>query len=78
MVFIENGGHEQVLEEIRAYESLVPNGKELVLTLMVEIDNQKKIKNITTIQYLGHAKWRIWDITQSYFHRTFGGNFLHA
>ena len=42
MVFIENGGHEQVLEEIRAYESLVPNGKELVLTLMVEIDNQKK------------------------------------
>ena len=38
MVFIENGGSEQIKEEINAYKSLVPNGKELVATVMVEID----------------------------------------
>ena len=42
MVFIENGGKEQVKDEIAAYKSLVPNGKELVATVMVEIDNPIK------------------------------------
>ena len=42
MVFIENGGKEQILEEIDAYKSLIPNGKELIATVMVEIDNPTK------------------------------------
>ncbi len=42
MVFIENGGSEQIEEEIKAYKSLVPNGSELVATVMVEIDNPLK------------------------------------
>ena len=42
MVYIENGGDEQVEDEILAYKSLIPNGKELVATLMVEIDSPKK------------------------------------
>jgi len=42
MVYIENGGEEQIREEILAYKSLVPNGKELVATVMVEIDNTIK------------------------------------
>ena len=42
MVFIENGGVEQIDEEIKAYKSLVPNGRELVATVMVEIDNPLK------------------------------------
>ncbi len=42
MVYIENGGKEQVKEEIAAYKSLVPNGKELVATVMVEIDSPIK------------------------------------
>ena len=42
MVYIENGGDEQVKDEISAYKSLVPNGKELVATLMVEIDSPIK------------------------------------
>ena len=42
MVFIENGGSEQIKEEINAYKSLLPNGKELVATVMVEIDNPSK------------------------------------
>ena len=42
MVYIENGGDEQVKDEISAYKSLIPNGKELVATLMVEIDSPIK------------------------------------
>ena len=42
MVFIENGGNEQIIEEIEAYKSLVPNGKELIATVMVEIDSPLK------------------------------------
>ncbi len=42
MVYIENGGEEQVREEISAYKSLLPNGKELVATVMVEIDSPIK------------------------------------
>jgi hypothetical protein len=42
MVFIENGGSQQIKEEIDAYKSLIPNGKELVATVMVEIDNPLK------------------------------------
>ena len=42
MVYIENGGDEQIKDEISAYKSLIPNGKELVATLMVEIDSPIK------------------------------------
>ena len=42
MVFIENGGQEQIKEEILAYKSLIPNGRELIATVMVEIDNPLK------------------------------------
>jgi len=42
MVYIENGGKDQIKEEISAYKSLIPNGKELVATLMVEIDSPVK------------------------------------
>jgi len=42
MVFIENGGNEQIEEEILAYKSLIPNGKELIATVMVEIDSPLK------------------------------------
>ena len=39
MLYIEKGGDEQLKDELIAYNSLVPNGKELVATLMFEIDN---------------------------------------
>ena len=42
MVFIENGGDDQIKDEILAYKSLIPNGKELVATLMIEIDSPIK------------------------------------
>ena len=45
MLFIERGGKEQLHDEIKAYNPLVPKGKELVATLMFEIDNEKKRKD---------------------------------
>ena len=39
MIYIERGGREQLLDELKAYNPMVPNGSELVATLMFEIDN---------------------------------------
>ena len=39
MLHIEKGGDEQLKDELTAYNPLIPNGKELVATLMFEIDN---------------------------------------
>ena len=39
MLYIEKGGDEQVADELAAYNPLIHNGKELVSTLMFEIDN---------------------------------------
>ena len=44
MLYIERGGIEQMKDEIRAYNPLVPKGKELVATLMFEIDNEIRRK----------------------------------
>ena len=39
MLFIEKGGGDQLKDELTAYNPLVPKGRELVATLMFEIDN---------------------------------------
>ena len=39
MLYIEKGGDEQLKDELTAYNPLIPNGRELVATLMFEIDN---------------------------------------
>jgi len=39
MLYIEKGGDDQLKDELTAYNPLVPNGKELTVTLMFEIDN---------------------------------------
>jgi hypothetical protein len=39
MLFIEKGGAEQVPDELRAYNPLIPDGQELVTTIMIEIDD---------------------------------------
>ena len=39
MLHIEKGGDEQLKDELIAYNPLVPDGKELIATLMFEIDN---------------------------------------
>ena len=39
MLYIEKGGDNQLQDELTAYNPLIPKGKELVATLMFEIDN---------------------------------------
>src|SRR3954464_14357204 len=40
MLYIEKGGPEQVADEIAAYNPLIPNGRELVATVMLQIDSE--------------------------------------
>ena len=42
MLHIERGGEVQIEDELRAYAGMVPNGRELVLTLMFEIDDAER------------------------------------
>jgi len=39
MLYIEKGGEQQLQDELNAYNPLIPKGKELVSTLMFEIDD---------------------------------------
>ena len=44
MLFIEKGGEEQIADELRAYNPLIPQGRELVATVMFEIDDPLRRK----------------------------------
>ena len=39
MLYIEKGGEAQIDDELRAFAPLIPNGRELVATVMFEIDD---------------------------------------
>lgn len=39
MLFIEKGGEAQIADELTAYNPLIPNGAELIATVMFEIDD---------------------------------------
>lgn len=42
MLFIEKGGEEQIPDELAAYNPLIPKGRELVATVMFEIDDEAR------------------------------------
>ena len=42
MLFIERGGDEQIADELSAYNPLIPQGRELVATVMFEIDDPQR------------------------------------
>jgi hypothetical protein len=42
MLYIEKGGEEQIEDELRAYNPLIPQGDELVATVMFEIDDERR------------------------------------
>ena len=42
MLFIEKGGDDQIADELRAYNPLIPQGSELVATVMFEIEDQAR------------------------------------
>ena len=45
MLYIEKAGPEQIPDELAAYNPLIPNGAELVATVMFEIDDPVRRKN---------------------------------
>jgi len=45
MLYIEKGGDEQLVDELRAYNPLIPQGRELVATVMFEIDDPVRRTN---------------------------------
>ena len=58
MLHIEKGGDEQLKDELAAYNPLIPNGKELVATLMFEIDNP-----LSRAEFLN----KVWGIEEKVF-----------
>ena len=46
MLHIERGGAAQLVDELAAYNPLVPNGHELVATFMIEIDDAERRKRV--------------------------------
>ncbi|MGF1630494.1 MAG: DUF3501 family protein [Kiloniellaceae bacterium] len=44
MLYIEKGGEEQIEDELLAYNPLIPQGRELIATVMFEIDDPQRRK----------------------------------
>jgi len=44
MLYIEKGGEAQIADELDAYNPLIPNGRELVATILFEIDDPVRRK----------------------------------
>jgi len=54
MLYIERGGAEQVEGELSAYNPLIPQGAELVATMMIEIEDEGVRRR--TLASLGHVE----------------------
>jgi hypothetical protein len=54
MLFIERGGEEQLEGELSAYNPLIPQGAELVATMMIEIEDEGVRRR--TLAGLGHVE----------------------
>lgn len=54
MLYIERGGDEQIEGELSAYNPLIPQGRELVATMMIEIEDEGVRRR--TLANLGHIE----------------------
>jgi hypothetical protein len=57
MLFIEKGGEAQIEGELAAYNPLIPRGRELSATLLIEIEDELKRRRI--LAGLGHVETTI-------------------
>lgn len=57
MLYIEKGGEEQIADELAAYNPLIPQGSELVCTLMFEIDDPARRDRV--LRTLAHVEEQI-------------------
>lgn len=56
MLHIERGGEAQIADELAAYNPLVPNGRELVATVMLEIeDADRRARVLATLGGIEHT-----------------------
>jgi hypothetical protein len=65
MLFIERGGDEQLEGELAAYNPLIPQGAELVATMMIEIEDEAvrrrtlaslgHVENMVNLSFVGHT-----------------------
>ena len=65
MLYIEKGGEEQIEDELRAYNPLIPKGRELVATVMFEIADPVRrgaelgrlggVEKTVTLRFAGHT-----------------------
>jgi hypothetical protein len=57
MLYIEKGGEAQIADELQAYNPLIPQGRELVATMLIEIeDADRRAKMLAT---LGHIEEKV-------------------
>jgi len=68
MLAIEKGGDEQVQSELDAYNPLIPNGRELIATLMFEIEDAAR--RARELARLGGVEFQIYLVV--------GGARIHA
>lgn len=54
MLYIERGGDEQIEGELSAYNPLIPQGQELIATMMIEIEDEGVRRR--TLAGLGHVE----------------------
>lgn len=54
MLYIEKGGDDQLLGELEAYNPLIPQGRELVATMLIEIEDE--VKRARILATLGHIE----------------------
>lgn len=64
MLHIEKGGAEQIEGELEAYNPLIPQGDELIATMMLEIEDA--VKRNSVLMRLGHIEEKIFlDVGES-------------
>jgi hypothetical protein len=68
MLHTERGGDEQLVDELEAYNPLIPQGSELVATMMIEIPDEVQRRKV--LATLGHIEDKV-DIV-------IGGDKVHA
>lgn len=77
MLHIEKGGEAQLPDELQAYNPLIPQGDELIATLMIEIDDPKRrdrelyrLAGIEESTYIALNQERIPGVPTEYDERT--------
>ena len=80
MLLIEKGGEEQLADELAAYNPLIPQGDELIATVMFEIDNEmrrnallNKLGGVEDKFYVQIGDKRVFAIPESDVERTRAG-----